>query len=129
MPEPKRVLIVDDEPHILRSLGFVLSRAGYEVLQARSGEDALQQVNEHEPELVFLDIMMPELDGYEVCRRIKKDSEPPAPYVIMLTAKGLEGDRQTGIDAGADEYMTKPFSPSRALERVDRILGTQEQDA
>jgi two-component system phosphate regulon response regulator PhoB len=129
MSEPKRVLIVDDEPHILRSLGFVLQRAGYEVLQARSGEDALEQVKQHRPELIFLDIMMPHVDGYEVCRRIKDSSETSDTYVIMLTAKGLEDDRKRGLEAGADEYMTKPFSPSRAMERVDLILGRQEHDA
>jgi len=123
MAERKRVLIVDDEPHILRSLGFVLDRAGYDVLEARSGPDALTVVQEQRPDLIFLDIMMPELDGYEVCRRIKSSDESASIYIIMLTAKGLEGDRERGLEAGADEYMTKPFSPSRAVQRVRAILG------
>lgn len=120
--ELKRVLIADDEPHILKSLGFVLDRAGYEVLEARSGQEALEMVEQANPHLVFLDIMMPDLDGYEVCRRIKADEQLASTYIIMLTAKGLAGDTERGLAAGADEYMTKPFSPSRAVERVDSAL-------
>ena len=122
MPEVRKVLIVDDEPHILRSLGFILKRAGLEVLEARSGGEALELALRERPDLVFLDIMMPELDGYEVCRRIKASKELASTYVIMLTAKGEEADRQRGIAAGADDYMTKPFSPSRAVERVKAAL-------
>jgi two-component system phosphate regulon response regulator PhoB len=122
MAEPITVLVVDDEPHILRSLGFVLKKAGLHVLEARSGTEALEMVRRERPEVVFLDIMMPELDGYEVCRRIKASGELASPYVIMLTAKGEETDRQRGLDAGADDYMTKPFSPSRAVDRVRAAL-------
>jgi len=116
-----KVLIVDDEPHILRSLGFVLERAGYQVLQARSGAEALRLLGER-PDLVFLDIMMPEPDGYEVCRKIKSSAARTGIHVIMLTAKGLEADRRRSIAAGADDYMTKPFSPSQAVERVRTVL-------
>ena len=122
MPDPTTVLIVDDEPHILRSLGFVLKRAGLEVLEARSGGEALELAARRHPEVVFLDIMMPELDGYEVCRRIKASEGLASTYVIMLTAKGEEADRQRGLAVGADDYMTKPFSPSRAVERVKSAL-------
>lgn len=122
MPEATTVLIVDDEPHILRSLGFVLKRAGLDVLEARSGGEALELVRGRRPDIVFLDIMMPELDGYEVCRRIKESDELGGTYVIMLTAKGEEADRQMGMSVGADDYMTKPFSPSRAVERVKAAL-------
>jgi DNA-binding response OmpR family regulator len=121
MPAVKRILIVDDEPHILRSLGFVLEKAGYQVLQARSGAEALRLVDQR-PDLVFLDIMMPAPDGYEVCRRIKSSQAHSGTHVIMLTAKGLDADRQRSLEAGADGYMTKPFSPSRALERVRAAL-------
>jgi two-component system alkaline phosphatase synthesis response regulator PhoP len=122
MPEAKKILIVDDEPHILRSLGFVLERAGYKVLQARSGAEALK-LAEQRPDLVFLDIMMPEPDGYEVCRRIKASEALAKTYVIMLTAKGRDADRDCSLKAGADDYMTKPFSPSRAVNRVRAALG------
>ncbi len=122
MPDAKKVLIVDDEPHILRSLGFVLKKAGYGVLEARSGVEALDVIQQERPDLVFLDIMMPELDGYDVCRRIKSRDDLARTYVIILTAKGQQADREQGLAAGADEYMTKPFSPSRALERVQAAL-------
>lgn len=122
MADKKRILIVDDEPHILRSLGFVLKKAGYDILEARSGQAALELIEEQRPDLVFLDIMMPEVDGYEVCRKIKSSAELSSTYVIMLTAKGQENDRQKGLASGADEYMTKPFSPTRAVARVEAAL-------
>jgi DNA-binding response OmpR family regulator len=122
MPENRRILVVDDEPHILRSLGFVLKKAGYEVLEARSGQEALEVIDAKRPALVFLDIMMPGLDGYEVCRAVKSSEDLSSTYVIMLTAKGQEDDRRKGLDVGADEYMTKPFSPTRAVARVEAVL-------
>ncbi|MHC4480067.1 MAG: response regulator transcription factor [Planctomycetota bacterium] len=122
MPDAKKILVVDDEPHILRSLGFVLQRAGYEVLEARGGAEALRLIAQERPDLIFLDIMLPELDGYEVCRRVKSDDELAATYVIMLTARGQLADREESLTAGADEYMTKPFSPSRAVARVQEAL-------
>ena len=79
-------------------------------------------MEQERPDLVFLDIMMPQLDGYEVCRRIKESDELSGTYVILLTAKGQESDRRKGMGVGADEYMTKPFSPSRAVARVNEIL-------
>lgn len=117
-----RILVVDDEPFILRSLTFVLRKEGFDVLEARNGEEALDQIREHRPSLVFLDVMMPKKNGYEVCEEVKGDAELRDTYVIMLTAKGQESDRDRGIALGADEYMTKPFSPSRITERVREIL-------
>ena len=119
---PGLVLIADDEPHILRSLGFVLSKAGYRVIEARTGREAIESIRRERPALVFLDIMMPEMDGLEVCRQIKSSGELAATYVILLTAKGLQADHDDGLAAGADEYMTKPFSPSKAVARVDAVL-------
>jgi DNA-binding response OmpR family regulator len=126
MPDRKRILIVDDEPHILRSLGFVLRKAGYEVSEARSGQEALEQLGKAPADLVFLDIMMPGVDGYEVCRKIKSSGGLSATYVILLTAKGQDEDRQRGLASGADEYMTKPFSPTRAVARVEAVLHKAE---
>ncbi|MCD6416534.1 MAG: response regulator [Planctomycetes bacterium] len=123
MAKSKTVLIVDDEAHIVRSLGFVVRRAGYEVIEARGGEEALDVIQEQRPDLVFLDIMMPGLSGYEVCRRVKESAELNSTYIILLTAKGQQEDREKGVEVGADEYMTKPFSPSRAVERVQATLG------
>ena len=122
MSDRAKVLVVDDEPHILCSLGFVLKRAGYEVLQARSGGEALGLIESQRPDVVFLDIMLPDADGYEVCRRVRADGELAGTYIIMLTARGRAVDRQQAFAAGADDYMTKPFSPSRALERVRTVL-------
>ena len=117
-----RILVVDDEPFILRSLTFVLRKEGFDVLEARDGEEAMVSIREHRPVLVFLDVMMPRKNGYEVCEEVKSDAELKDTYVIMLTAKGQESDRDKGISLGADEYMTKPFSPSRVTERVRDIL-------
>ena len=116
------ILVVDDEPFILRSLTFVLRKEGFEVIEARDGEEAMQQIRTHHPVLVFLDVMMPKKNGYEVCEEVKSDPELADTFVIMLTAKGQESDRDKGLAMGADEYMTKPFSPSKITERVREIL-------
>src|SRR5436190_24391756 len=118
----EKVLVVDDEPFILRSLGFVLERAGLTVLFARNGDEALETLRNARPRLVILDVMMPKRNGYEVCEIVKGDPDLRGTYVILLTAKGQESARDRGIAAGADEYMTKPFSPSKIVERVREIL-------
>jgi DNA-binding response OmpR family regulator len=120
-----QILVVDDEPFILRSLTFVLRKQGFEVLEARDGEEAMLAIRNHRPALVFLDVMMPRKNGYEVCEEVKGDPELAETYVIMLTAKGQESDRDKGLAIGADEYMTKPFSPSKITERVREILVTE----
>jgi DNA-binding response OmpR family regulator len=118
----ERILVADDEPFILRSLTFVLRKEGFEVLEARDGEEALRVIRESRPGVVFLDVMMPKRNGYEVCEEVKSDPDLRDTYVIMLTAKGQESDRERGLKAGTDEYMTKPFSPSRITERVREIV-------
>ena len=117
-----QILVVDDEPFILRSLTFVLRKEGFDVIEARDGEEAMDQIRTHRPAVVFLDVMMPKKNGYEVCEEVKSDPELDATYVIMLTAKGQESDRDKGLAMGANEYMTKPFSPSKITERVREIL-------
>ena len=119
----KRILVVDDEPHVIRSLTFVLSKEGYDVASAENGEDALAKIRALRPDLVFLDVMMPKKNGYEVCREVKKDSVLSDIRVIMLTAKGQESDREQGLGAGADEFLTKPFSPIGVVEKVKELLG------
>lgn len=118
-----KVLVVDDEPFICRSLSFVLRKENYEVFEARNGEEALEAIREHRPDLVFLDVMMPKINGFEVTERVKADPDLRATKVILLTAKGQDSDRATGAQAGADEYMTKPFSPTKLLQRTREILG------
>ena len=121
--KPRCVLVVDDEPFICRSLSFVLRREKFEVFEARNGEEALAAIREHRPELVFLDVMMPKLNGFEVTERVKADPELRHTKIILLTGKGQEADRTAGVAAGADDYLTKPFSPSRIVHRVREILG------
>jgi DNA-binding response OmpR family regulator len=116
------VLVVDDEPFILRSLSYVLERAGFVVLQARNGDEALERLRDARPRVAILDVMMPKRNGFEVCEVVKGDPDLRGTYVILLTAKGQESARERGIEAGADEYMTKPFSPSGIVERVREIV-------
>ena len=119
----KRILVVDDEPHVIKSLTFVLTKAGYDVSSAENGEDGLAKIRQLKPNLVFLDVMMPRKNGYEVCQEVKKDSGLRDIHVIMLTAKGQEADREEGLNVGADEFMTKPFSPMGIVEKVKELLG------
>ena len=119
----KMVLVVDDEPHVIRSLTFVLNKEGYDTLVATDGEEAVEKIRESRPGLVFLDVMMPKKNGYEVCQEIKGDPHLQDTHVIMLTARGQEADREKGLSMGADEFITKPFSPLMAVERVRELLG------
>jgi len=119
----KKILVVDDEPHVIKSLTFVLTKEGYDVSSAENGEDAMAKMRQSKPNLVFLDVMMPKKNGYEVCQEVKRDSGLRDICVIMLTAKGQEADREQGLDVGADEFMTKPFSPMGIVEKVKELLG------
>lgn len=119
----QKILVVDDEPFICRSLTFVLKKGNYEVFEARNGEEALAAIKEHKPDLVFLDVMMPKINGFEVTERVRSDSSLDDVKIILLTAKGQECDREVGKTAGANDYMTKPFSPSKILDRARQILG------
>ena len=118
----QKILVVDDEPFICRSLTFVLKKGNYEVLEARNGEEALAAIREHKPDLVFLDVMMPKIDGFQVTEAVRADESLDDVKIILLTAKGQECDREVGKAAGANDYRTKPFSPSKILERARQIL-------
>jgi DNA-binding response OmpR family regulator len=126
---PGPILVIDDEPYILRSLSYLLQREGYTVETATNGADGLKRVREIRPPLVFLDIMMPLMNGYEVCEQIKQDPSLADTYVIMLSAKGQQIDRERGLLGGADEYMTKPFSPREVAQRVRDILADRAMAA
>jgi CheY-like chemotaxis protein len=120
------VLIVDDEQHIRLLIEQTLEELadeGVDILTAASGEEALDVVRNHRPTLVFLDVMIPGRDGFEVCRAIRDDPRLADTTVVMLTAKGQAYDREQGLAAGADEYVTKPFDPDRLLEIARRALG------
>ncbi len=120
--ENKRILVVDDEPHLIRSLTYILAREGYEVSTAADGEEALQKMREVRPDLIFLDIMMPRKNGYEVCETIRSIPELKNVYIIMLSAKGWDIDRAKALSVGANEFMSKPFSPLEVIGRVRKAL-------
>jgi two-component system alkaline phosphatase synthesis response regulator PhoP len=118
-----KILVVDDEIYIVHILDFSLGMEGYEVVTALDGEQALAKVKTEEPDLIVLDIMMPKLDGYETCRVLKSDPETKHIPVILLSAKGRNVDQKMGFQVGADDYITKPFSPRKLVERINLILG------
>lgn len=118
-----KILVVDDSPVILRMLPMVLEQQGYDIATAVNGEEALRQIRELKPPLVFMDAMMPKKDGYETCQEARQDATlSHQPYIIMLTAGGHEADRERAEQVGVDEFMTKPFSPSKVVARVQKIL-------
>src|SRR5574337_631162 len=117
-----RVLVVEDEPDIRDLLSLHLAREGFEVRTAGTGPQGLREVRSKPPDLVILDLMLPELDGLEVCRRLRHDPDTASIPVVMLTAKGDEADRVVGLELGADDYVTKPFSPKELVARVKAIL-------
>ncbi len=118
----KKVLIADDNENIRDALTYLLEDEGYELLLAKDGADTLRKVREQKPDILFLDIMMPEINGYDVCRTIKNDPDLKSIYVIMLTAKGQVAEQERGKEVGADEYIVKPFSPMEILARVKSLL-------
>jgi phosphate regulon transcriptional regulator PhoB len=117
-----RVLIVEDEPDIRDLLVFHLEREGYQVTQCRSGAEALRLARATPPDLVLLDLMLPEMDGLEVCRRLRQDPATMALPIVMLTARGDEVDRVLGLELGADDYVVKPFSPRELVARIRAVL-------
>jgi CheY-like chemotaxis protein len=122
---PKKILIVDDEAFIRLLIEQTLEdleEGGVQILTARNGTEALKVIQEEKPLLVFLDVMMPMISGYEVCRTVKHDLDMQEVFVVLLTAKGQELDQQIGKEAGADLYMTKPFDPDELLDLAKQIL-------
>ena len=115
----KRILLVDDEPLILKGLRYTLEQEGYEILTATDGEEALKVFNEHHVDMILLDVMLPKMDGIEVCQRIRENSNVP---IIMLTAKGEDMDKILGLEYGADDYMTKPFNILEVKARIKTIF-------
>ena len=122
---PGPIVVIDDEPYALRAMSYLLTHEGYEVVTASNGEDGLERVRELRPPLVFLDIMMPRLDGHEVCQQIRADPALNDTYIVMLSAKGQQVDRERGLAEGANEYMTKPFSPREIVKRLAEIFNLE----
>jgi len=117
-----KVLVVDDEEYIQHILNFSFGAEGYDVVTAADGEEGIKKAKSEKPDIIVLDIMMPKMDGYEACKRLKTDPNTKSIPVILLTAKGREVDRKLGSQAGADDYVVKPFSPGRLIERVEGMI-------
>src|SRR5208282_1523441 len=117
-----KILVVDDEPEAVELLEFNLKQAGYAVATAGDGAEALKRARAHTPDMIVLDVMLPEMDGFEICKSLRLDSSTAKIPIIMLTAKAAEIDRVLGLELGADDYLTKPFSPRELLLRIKKIL-------
>ena len=118
----KKILIADDKPEVVELVRVTLEREDYEIVDASNGKEALRKARVEKPDLVLLDIVMPKMDGFEVCRKLKKDPEIKDIPILMLTAKGQEVDKKRGREVGATDYITKPFSPSALLIKIEEIL-------
>jgi len=122
--DKKKVLIVDDESHIVELVRVCLEDTDYDIIEAYDGQEALDKARSEKPDLILLDIMLPKMDGYEVCKNLKTDDSTKSIPVVMLTAKGQEVDKVKGFQSGADSYMTKPFSPLRLLTELEEKLSS-----
>jgi two-component system, OmpR family, alkaline phosphatase synthesis response regulator PhoP len=118
----KKILVVDDEPDLVETVRFPLEMEGYQVLVAQNGEEGLNQAKRESPDLIILDLMLPKLDGYKVCRLLKFDEKYKHIPILMLTAKTQEKDKLLGKETGADDYMTKPFDIDKLMEKVKFYL-------
>ena len=123
---PKKILLVDDEVDLVETVRFPLEMEGYHVLVSYNGEDALNQARKENPDLILLDLMLPKLDGYKVCRLLKFDERYKHIPILMLTAKTQEKDKVLGLETGADEYITKPFEMDYLMEKVKAYLNKLE---
>jgi two-component system phosphate regulon response regulator PhoB len=121
-----KILVVDDEPDAVELIEFNLKSAGYDVATAADGEEALKKARSVQPNLIILDLMLPEVDGLEVCKILRRDPRTSGVPIIMVTAKAAEIDRVLGLELGADDYVTKPFSPRELVLRVKRLLRTAQ---
>ena len=123
----KKILIADDEPSIVAAVEFLLQRSGYEVHIARNGDEALKLVEAIHPDLVLLDVMMPQKSGYEVCMRIRERADSRQIKIVMLSAKGRDAEVSKGLSMGADVYVTKPFSTRELMAKINGLLGQGPQ--
>lgn len=120
-----RILIADDEPNIVLALELLMKREGYEIRTVGDGETALEAARTFHPDLILLDVMMPKMDGYEVCERLRSDPALKHVTIVMLTAKGREVEKEKGMALGADLYITKPFSTRDVVQRVKELLASK----
>lgn len=120
--ETKKILIVEDEPDVASLLALMLKSRGHDIIEAGDGQEALEKARSERPDLIILDIMLPRLDGYKVARMLKFDENFSHIPIIMVTAKIQEKDKKTGLEMGADAYITKPFDTAMLLEKINEIL-------
>jgi len=117
-----KILVVDDDPYILMSLEFLMRKSGFDVLVARNGKETLEILNRNVPDVVLLDIMMPDVDGYDICKHIKSTKKLKECKVVFLSAKSKESDIQKGYDIGAELYITKPFSNKDLVKKIQELI-------
>jgi len=122
-----KVLVVDDEVNITQILEFSIGSEGFEVITAQNGEEAIEKARREQPDLIILDIMMPKIDGYEACRILKANPLTKNIPVMLLTAKGRDIDKRLGMEVGATDYIVKPFSPNRLVERINQLLSCHKK--
>lgn len=122
MSEAQKILVVDDDPYILMSLEFLMKKNGYDVIVARNGTEALDLLEKRVPDLVLLDIMMPDVDGYAICKHIKSNKKLKEAKVVFMSAKSKEADIQKGLDLGASLYITKPFSTRELMKQIKSLM-------
>lgn len=127
MGKREKILLVDDEPDALELLEYNLQQAGYDILLAEDGNKALKRAREEQPDLILLDVMLPEVDGLKVCKTLRQDAMTSSIPIIMVTAKAAEIDRVVGLELGADDYVTKPFSPRELVLRARNLLARNQQ--
>ncbi len=119
----RKILIVDDEEKVRKLVEVTLSIGNFEILHASSGDEGLKMAQEAKPDIILLDVMMPGgLDGFDVCKILKSDPDTQDTYIIMLTAKGQQADKEKGLALGADDYFIKPFSPMELMDKIDKVL-------
>lgn len=121
----KKILLVEDDPSVLRAISFILEKEGYQVLTAVNGLEGLRKVKEEKPDLLILDVMLPGLDGFEVCHRLRAETQTAQLPILMLSAKGQAADKATGLQVGANEYLTKPVERSVLLSTIETLLAAK----
>jgi DNA-binding response OmpR family regulator len=121
----KRILIIEDDPSVLRAISYMLGKEGYDVLTALNGLVGLRKAKEENPDLLILDVMLPGIDDFEVCHRLRAESQTAQLPILMLSAKGQEADRSTGLEVGANEYLTKPVERSVLLSKIEALLAAK----
>jgi DNA-binding response OmpR family regulator len=122
----KRILLIEDDPSVLRAISYMLEKEGYDVLTAMNGLVGLRKAKEENPDLLILDVMLPGIDGFEVCHRLRAESQTAQLPILMLSAKGQAADRSTGLQVGADEYLTKPVERSVLLSKIEALLAAKK---